>query len=166
MRAGSPTATPSSAPAGRPSACGLAQPLLGLLRLPGLGLGRGTLDACLAEDMGMALDHLVVDGAGNIVDGEGAGFARHLGVEDDLQQQVAQLVAERRHVAMLDGVGDLIGFLDRIGRDAGEILLEIPGAAAFGIAQPRHDGDEALEGWQAGVVGIDGRCGWRAWRAS
>ena len=51
-----------------------------------------------------------------------------------------------RHVAALDRVGDLIGFLDRVGRDRREILLAVPRAAAIGIAQPRHDGEQALQG--------------------
>ena len=55
---------------------------------------------------------------------------RHASVEDDLQQQVAELVAQIDDIAALDRVGDLIGLLDREGRDGGEILLEIPWAAA------------------------------------
>ena len=44
---------------------------------------------------------------------------------------------EGRPVLALDRVGDLVGLLDRVGRDRGEGLLDVPGAAALGIAQPR-----------------------------
>ena len=46
-------------------------------------------------------------------------------------------------VAALDGVGDLVGLLDRVGRDGGEGLLQVPRAAAVRRAQPRHDLDQA-----------------------
>ena len=55
----------------------------------------------------------------------------HAGVEDDLKQQIAQFVAQIGEVATRDRVGDLIGFLDRIGRDGRECLLQIPGAAGL-----------------------------------
>jgi hypothetical protein len=44
-------------------------------------------------------------------------------MEHDLQQEVAQLLAKIAEVAALDGVDDLIGFLEGIGGDAGEGLL-------------------------------------------
>jgi len=74
----------------------------------------------------MALDHLVVDGPGHVIDVEGAGLARHLGMEDDLEQQIAQLGAKRVHIAMLDRIGDLIGFLDGIGRDGWRSFVPCP----------------------------------------
>ena len=70
----------------------------------------------------MARDH--------VGEGEGAGLLGHAGVVDDLEEEVAELVAERGHVAAGDGVGDLVGLLDGVGRDRGEILLDVPGAAA------------------------------------
>ena len=42
-------------------------------------------------------------------------------------------------IALLDGVGHLIGLLDRVGRDGGECLLHVPGAAADRVAQAGHD---------------------------
>ena len=42
--------------------------------------------------MGMAADHLVVDGAGHILEGEGALLLRDAGVEHHLQQQVAEFL--------------------------------------------------------------------------
>ena len=73
------------------------------------------------------------------------GFGRHLRVEHDLELQVAELVGQGVHVVAADRVGDLIGFLDRVGRDGREILLAVPFAAGLRIAQPLHDRDEAVE---------------------
>ncbi len=72
------------------------------------------------------------------------GLAGHLGVVDDLQQQVAQLFLERRQVVALDGVGHLVGFLDRVRRDGPEGLVDVPGAAVLAVAQPGHDGQQPL----------------------
>ena len=87
----------------------------------------------------MAVDHLVGDGGRHVLEPEGAGLARHLGVVDDLQQQVAELLLERRHVVALDRVGDLVGFLDGVRRDGPEGLVDVPRAAVLPVAQPRHD---------------------------
>ena len=74
-----------------------------------------------------------------------AKFFRHLCVEDDLELKIAQFILERFHVAVVDCLGHLIGFLDRIGGDGREALLQIPFAAALRVAKAAHDGDEALE---------------------
>ena len=100
------------------------------MRLPGFVLGRDRGDLGVAEHMRVAAHHLVGDRLGDAVEIEQPGFLGHARVKDDLEQQVAQLVLKRRHVAALDRVGDLVGFLDRIGRDGREILLEVPRAAA------------------------------------
>src|SRR3546814_3527200 len=57
----------------------------------------------------------------------------------------------------------LVGLFDGVGRDGGEALLEIPRAAARGVAQPRHDGEQAGEGaggggpcWAAGGWAVGG----------
>ena len=81
----------------------------------------------------------------HVVEREMAGFLGHLRVEHDLELQIAELVGERVHVVAGDRVGDLIGFLDRVGGDGREILLAIPFAAGVRIAQPAHDRDEALK---------------------
>ena len=75
-----------------------------------------------------------------------AGFLGHLRMEHDLELKVAELVGEPVHVVAGDRVGDLIGFLDRIGGDGREALHAIPFAAALRIAQPAHDRDKAVDG--------------------
>ena len=99
----------------------------------------------VAEDVRVAALHLVADAVEHVVEREMAGFLGHLRVEDDLELEIAELVGQRVHVVARDGVGDLIGFLDRVGRDRRECLDAVPFAAADGIAQPLHDRDEALE---------------------
>ena len=105
--------------------------LLGLGIFPGPALRFGGTDRFIAEDVGMAADHLVGDGLGHGLEIEVAGFLGHAGMEDDLQQQVAQLLLEAGHVVLGDGVGDLVGFLDGVGRDGREGLLDVPGAAIW-----------------------------------
>ena len=61
------------------------------------------------------------------------------------EQEVAQFVLEGRHIVTLDGVGDLVGFFDGVGRDGPERLFDIPWAARFGIAQPCHDLEQARD---------------------
>ena len=78
----------------------------------------------------MAADQLGRDGLDHVAEVEGAGLLGHAGVEHDLQQQVAELVPEVVEVAALDGVGDLVGLLDRVGRDRPERLLEVPRTSA------------------------------------
>ena len=96
--------------------------------------------------MRMAADQLAGDGLDDAAEVERALLLRHAGMEHHLQQQVAEFVAKVIEVAPRDGICDLIGLLDRIGCDGGEILLQIPRAAAARRAQRRHDGDQVVNG--------------------
>ena len=96
----------------------------------------------VGKDVRMAADQLGGDGLDHVAEIEGALLLRHAGVKDDLEQQVAEFVLEVVEIAAGDGVGDLVGFLERVGRDGSEGLLEVPGAAAAGRAQRRHDLDQ------------------------
>ena len=71
------------------------------------------------------------------------GLLRHARVKDHLKQEIAEL-SRKSSVARVDRVGDLVGFLERVGGDRGEGLLDVPGAAGYRIAQRRHDVDKAL----------------------
>jgi hypothetical protein len=88
---------------------------------------------------------LVADPANDVVEREMAKLFRHLRVEDHLELEIAKLIGERVHVATVDRIGDLIGFLDRVGGDRLEALLKVPRAAALRVAKPAHDRDQALE---------------------
>ena len=81
--------------------------------------------------MRMPPDQLLGDRLHHVAEIERALLLGHAGVEHDLQQQVAQFVAQVVEIAALDRVGDLVGFLDRVGRDGREVLLQVPRAARF-----------------------------------
>jgi len=49
----------------------------------------GCFRAGVAEDVGMAANHFVVDGADDVVDGEAIFFGGDLRVEEDLKEEVA-----------------------------------------------------------------------------
>ena len=101
----------------------------------------------------MAAHQLGGHGLDHVAEIEGALLLGHAGMERDLEQEVAELVLEVGEIAARDGVGHLVGFLERIGRDGPEGLLEVPGAAAAGRAQRRHDLDQAgnVTGWLHGL---------------
>ena len=112
----------------------------------GIDLGAvsgGTL-SLFAEDVGMTADELVVEMVEHVGDGEMAFVGGHFGIEEDLQQQIAQLFREVRKVSALNGVEDLVGFFEGVFADGVEGLLAVPGAAA-GSAQAGHDGYRLLE---------------------
>ena len=91
----------------------------------------GVQVARAAEHMRMAADHLLRDRLDDAAEVEGARFLGDARVKDDLQQKIAQLLAQIDKIVALDRVGDLVGLLDRIGRDRGEGLRKIPAAAGF-----------------------------------
>jgi len=99
--------------------------------------------------MGVAVDQFVRDRAGNIVEGKIVLLLGHARMEDHLQQQVAELVAQRGHVAAIYGVGDLVGFFDGVGDDGLERLLDIPRTPFRRVAQSSHDVDQFVDvgGW-------------------
>ena len=93
----------------------------------------------------MAADHLVRNGLCDLSKAEPAALIRHLRVIDHLEQQIAQFIQEQVWVIRGDGVRDLIAFLNCVRRDGGEILHQIPGAAAIWVAQLGHDGEQGVE---------------------
>ena len=93
----------------------------------------------VAEDVRVAADHFVVDFADDVVDGEAARFGGDLGVEEDLEEEVAQFFGEFGVVAGVESVEDFVGFFDEVGAESGVGLLAVPGAAA-GSAEAGHDG--------------------------
>ena len=110
------------------------------------GAAPAARSASAAEHVRVAADHLSCDGVDHVGEGEGALLLGHARVIDDLQQQVAQLLLECAHVALLDGVGDLVGFLDGVGGNGPEILLQIPRTARARRAQRRHHGQKIGNG--------------------
>ena len=91
----------------------------------------------------MPPDHLARDRLDHVAERERVLLLGHAGVIHHLQQEIAEFIPEIVEIAARDGVGDLIGFLDGVGRDGREILFEIPRTAAAGRAQRRHDFEQA-----------------------
>ena len=88
----------------------------------------------VAEHVRVATDELVVEVAADIGKGELARVLGDLRVEQHLHEHVAELLAQVRGIAGLDGVDDLVGLLDHVLLDGGVGLLLVPGAAV-GLAQ-------------------------------
>ena len=85
---------------------------------------------------------------------EHAGLGRELRVEDDLEQQVAELARELRGRARVERVVDLVRLLEQVVAQRGVGLLPVP-RAAVGLAQPGREPGHAP---RRGEVG-DGRHG-------
>ena len=62
--------------------------------------------------MRMPADELFGDRLDHVAEIERALFLGHAGVEDDLEQEIAQFFLEIGEIVARDGVGDLVGFLD------------------------------------------------------
>ena len=97
-------------------------------------LGRVGVD--VAVDVRMTVDQLVAQAVDHIRIVERSSFGAQFRVEDDMQHQVAQLLADALHVAVENGVGQFVGLLDRVAAQRLEGLLAVPRALC---AQFVHD---------------------------
>ena len=88
--------------------------------------------------MGMTAHELGRDGLDDAAEIKQARLFRHAGVKDDLQQQVAEFLAQIFGCAALDRVGDFIGLFDRERSDRGEGLLDVPGAPASALTRTEN----------------------------
>ena len=95
--------------------------------------------------MGMAANQLGGNAVDHCVELEAALFPSQLRVVDDLEEQVAQLLAQVVEVAALDGISDLIGFLEGVGDDGRIALLEVPGATVLRVTQAGHEVQQVFE---------------------
>lgn len=78
-----------------------------------------------------ALDH--------VVKGERTALLGEAGVKDYLQEQITEFVSKISQIPPIDRIGYLVGLLDGVRGNAGEVLLTIPGAATDRITKPGHD---------------------------
>jgi hypothetical protein len=99
----------------------------------------------------MAAHHFVVNFADDVVDGEAVFFGSDLRVEEDLEEEVAELFGEFDVVVGVEGVENFVGFFNEIGAEGGVSLFTVPGAAA-GSAEAGHDGGEFGKS-RAGILG-------------
>jgi hypothetical protein len=100
--------------------------------LPGLG----------AEDVWMAADQLLAAGVCDRGQVAGLALLEQQGQEVDLEEDVAELVEQLAVIAPADGIGQLVGLLDRMRDDRARVLLAVPRAFA---AQAPGDLIEVLE---------------------
>src|SRR4029453_8610447 len=78
----------------------------------------------------MPHDELRVDAARNLLQVTFPALGQEQGEEVDLEEEVAELVAQLLVVAALGGVRDLVGLLDRVRDDRPRRLLAVPGTVA------------------------------------
>ncbi len=98
----------------------------------------------VAEDMGMAADHLRDQTARHRGKIEPVFLLRDHDLEREVEQEVSQLVHGGAIVACLQRVRDFVGFLDQVGKERARSLLAVPGTTVR-RAQPAQEGEHALE---------------------
>ncbi len=103
--------------------------------------------------MWVAPDELGIDALQNITHEEVFVLSRNLGMQTDLQQQIAQFLAQVLAIFLVQGFQDLVSLLQKIGAKAQMGLFAVPGAAIMAA----QAGDDLLEvfkrcalaqGWQ------------------
>jgi hypothetical protein len=94
--------------------------------------------------MGMPPNQLVGDRLDRIGDREVAGLVFELRDEDRLEQEVAELLAQRVVVLVVDRFEQLVRFLEHVLLQRVDRLLAVPRASTR-CTQGRHDVDEAYE---------------------
>ena len=80
--------------------------------------------------MRVAPNQFVTDCFDDIFQGEGLPFLAHLGMHDDVKEQIAKFLSQVRVVRFLDCLDRLVTFLNERGTQALMGLLAIPGAAS------------------------------------
>ena len=93
---------------------------------------------------GLPSDQLLADGGKGVINAEVAGVARHLGVEDGLQHEVAQFLGQPGPIAIVDRFQHLVGFFDGVRLDGIKRLFAVPRATSRS-SQFGHDLDELLK---------------------
>ena len=96
--------------------------------------------------MRVTADELLVELGGDVVHGERALVRADLGVEDDVEEEIAELLDERGALAGGHGVEGLVGLLQQRAPERVVGLLEVPRTAGDGVAQAAHRFKEGVEG--------------------
>ena len=113
--------------------------LRGLQLLPVDDDARRAVDRDVTEHVRVTVDHLGAHVDRDITDVEAAVLLhRDRAVHEHLEQQVAELLAQRRGVGGVDRLEHLVGFLEQVRPQAAMRLLAIPRASAR-CAQPLDD---------------------------
>ena len=86
-------------------------------------------------------DHICGDALHYVAESELVCLFAHLGVIDNLQQQLSNLLAQVIDVVARNCVGYLVGFFDGVRHNGREILLDIPWVAGLRLTQDDDDSD-------------------------
>src|SRR5919108_2351301 len=105
--------------------------------------------------MGMPAPHLCFERARHRLRVEFAALLPDHDLEGEVQQQVAQLVAQPGGIALREGLIELEGFFDQVGAQRRARLRAVPGAARAQVAHQREG---------AGESGVTGHRGLRSGR--
>ena len=92
--------------------------------------------------MWMSENQLIAEFVADIGDVEVSCLRAYLGVEDDVEEHVAELLADVILVILDDGISQLVGLLNRIGAQALVGLLTVPRAL---LPQVVHDVEQTSE---------------------
>src|SRR5467141_5393631 len=88
--------------------------------------------------MRMPPDHLVMNLANHLGDGEASFFARDLRVKNNLQEQIPHLFRELRVASTFEGFHDFVGFFDEVSSQRLMRLLAVPGTAVRSAQSGLH----------------------------
>ena len=90
----------------------------------------GVLNFYVAEDVGVAADKFFVNFVGDVTDGEVACFFSNLGVEEDMEEDIAEFFTHVGEVLTVYGVEELGVFFDEVFAEGFVGLFLVPGATA------------------------------------
>jgi len=88
---------------------------------------------------------------GRVLKGESATFGREIGVENNLEEKIAEFFAQIGVIGLGDGVDRFAGFLEETGAEGFVRLLAVP-RTALGRAEEADDGAEAGYGLRRELV--------------
>ena len=66
-------------------------------------------------------------------------------VINHLKEKIPELFLELVEILALDRISDFVSFFDRVGRDGGKSLGNIPKTARLLVAQTRHNAEKVVE---------------------
>lgn len=113
----------------------------------------GAADMGVTIDVGVAADEFVADAAGDVIEVETFVFRGEFGVEDDLEEKVAEFLLQVFLITGADCGDGFVGFLDEVGDEGFVSLFSVP-RAAIGRAEAIHDGAEAFD-LASGLLVVD-----------
>lgn len=103
--------------------------------------------------MRVAANQFFIDEVEGVTDFKALVFGQvfgHFGIEDGLEDEVAQFFTEVGEVFAVNGVEDFVGLFESVFFDGFEGLFAIPGAAVRG-AEAGHDVNQPLKPLACGV---------------